>query len=57
MSIKNPKSQTRIKIGDLMALLLASQMERADEMAKEIYIRDFRFNLDTIVRLINETSA
>lgn len=57
MSIKNPKSRTKGKMGDLIALLIASQMGRADEMAKEIYIRDFRYNLDKIINRINENKV
>jgi hypothetical protein len=46
--IKNPKSEIKRKLCDLIAMLIASQMGKADVMAQELFIRESVNNFDKI---------
>jgi len=46
--IKNPKSEVKRKLCDLIAMLVAAQMGKADVMAQELFIRESVNNFDQI---------
>jgi hypothetical protein len=46
--IKNPKSEVKKKICDLIALLIAGQMGKADVMAQELVIRETLAKFDDV---------
>ena len=46
--IKNPKSEVKKKICDLIALLLEGQMGKADVMAQELVIREALAKFDDV---------
>jgi hypothetical protein len=44
--IKNPNSEVKRKLCDLISLLVASQMGEADKMVQELVVRNEMKNLD-----------
>lgn len=46
--IKNPKSEVKKKICDLISLLIAGQMGKADVMVQELVIRDTLAKFDDV---------
>lgn len=54
--IKNPKSEVKRKLSDLIAMLISAQMGKADVMAQELFIRESVNNFDEIFEPILKES-
>lgn len=54
--IKNPKSEVKKKICDLIALLIAGQMGKADVMVQELVIRETLAKFDDVFNPILKES-
>jgi hypothetical protein len=53
--IKNPNSEVKQKLCDLISLLIASQMGEADKMVQELIVRNGMKDLDmNYLSLLNE---